>query len=547
MKKKWISSLLIFTLLFGAVGFAGLPVQAAVQEDVLFDDLEDFLILDSEKSTTDNLGFATTAQVNLTDTTRIYKLSDADDLDANTYITYDAEYAITGFTVIAAIHKTKDSGLYAGEFRLAVSEDGEFFTDLTMEEDYTLTIPNSGDKEDGTSQWGNDAWREATIQSVEGALPENSRFLRIYFPPTVSLSVSNSSSFTQLSSVSIEREYPAINKLGNRIADVQAVLDNARIGNGPGMYPYEAAAALDAALAQAKALHTDPGDAEDAELLAAVDTLEQAVTTFENTAVALPQPNWKDECNDLSKVAASFGIGYKAPGDFKGIGDSDDAGNDDFAFSRATGSERTGNYVIYEVPDGMTVYNLRVETAYLLAAADAKDMIIKAAPASVSGTYEDAEFTEVTWTKERFGDIAGKWDRYRYTVSLLPEETKYIRVELGDTGGTAHAIQVTKVEWAQVENSSGDYRVTQKYAGDQAKFEVTYIGASEAAQPVWLVTAVYQDGSLADISLVSAQCSKNVTETLMTEIIPSSDGTDVKVLLWDGTVLSPLVEAVEGF
>ena len=558
MKKRLISVILVCAMALGIFGFSQLPVFADTPaEEEIFDDLADFSMVDAEKSTLANLGFATTSQVNLTDSTRIYKLNDMGEteeetlnLDTKTQITYYSEYAITDYTVTAAVLKTKNDGLFTADYKIAVSADGENFTELEKDTDFTITISSNGVKEDGTPQWGNNAWRQPVIQSI-APLPDGIKYFRIYLPSTVALRADSSASasyrFAQISNVKLIRLYPAAKKLENCIAAAEEMLSGVTVGDEAGMYPEAAFAAITNAVNSAKAVLAAP-DVSDEDILAALETLKQAVSDFEASEIKPLVQHWKDECNDASKIVGSFGIAFKVAGDFKSIVDSDgQTGDSSFSRDSKLSSQTEGNYAAYEVSEESRITNINVETAYLKKSKDNGDMRFFAAPASESGSEADAVYTELTYTKEHFGNVANKWDRYRYTVASAPKNTKYIKVEVGNTGKTAYSIQVTKVEWDVNFKSAGnvslnnDYDVTKSIKDGKAEFNVRYFGGSAK---VYLIYAEYKDGRLTKTTVKAQECASDST-VITSDTITPENGSDFKVMLWDGTSLSPLVSPVE--
>lgn len=536
MSKKWISGILMGTLLFGAVGFVSMPAQAAtVREDVLFDDMvEGQTLFAPELSTIENVGFTTSAQKNVFDTTRMFKTDDStEELDKETYITYvSEEYPMTGFQLRAALCKS-DKGVYTDDFLIQTSADGETYTALELSEEFTIY---------GAANWGNKFWGEG-ILDVD-ALPENTHYLRIYFPPTKDLE-GVTSKYVHIGSVAVTLANPPVQTLKDRIAETEAFYDAVCGGNTPSLYSYAKAKALAKALAAANAA-ADAPEPDCGTVRAAIDTLAFAQQELVNSISGVPT-TFLDECNALDTTIANGGVNCKTPKDFTSLVDSTGKTGDSVFSVDAS----VGGYFVYQVDETKTISNLILETAYSRSAQGTLlgDMVVSAAPAAAS--VEEAAFTELAYTKEGLGNITKTWDGYRFTVPVIPAGTQYIRVEFPDLGNDKAFILLRAVKWAEADAdggfTAGDIVLTQTYADDdKAAFSVTYTGDGES-KSVWLVAAEYQNGVLADLSLASAVCEKGVPETLTTKAIVPADGGSVRIMLWDGAALSPLVDTIEGF
>lgn len=534
MNKKWICGIIVVTLLLGTVGFTVLPAQAApVQGNILFDDMVNGATLfDATLSTVDNIGFTTTAQKNVYDTTRAFKNDDATpELDEQTYLTYvSQEHPMTGFRLRAAFCKTA-SGTYADAFRLETSEDGETYTELELSEGFTIY---------GEKTWNNKFWGEGILQS--DVLPANTHYLRIYFPPTKQLE-GGTSKYTHIGSVAITVANPPVEALRARIAAAREFYTAFCGGTAPALYSYAKAKALSEALAAADA--AAEGAAYES-VCAAIDMLDSALQAFVDS-IEGAATTYLDECDDLAATTiAKGGVNFKTPKDFTNLEDSTGKKGDSVFSADAS----FGGYFVYQVDETKTISNLILETAYnqnsqgtLLG-----DMIIKAAPAAES--VEEAVFTELPYKKEFLGNITGVWNRYQFTAPAIPEGTKYIRIEFPDLGSDKAFILVRAVKWAESQDSgftAGDYVISQKYTADgKAAVTVTYTG-EQASQKVWLTAAEYgADGRLAKLSPMSAEtCVKDTPVTLTASLDSPADGNQSKVFLWNGGTLIPLIPVVQ--
>lgn len=534
MKQKWISGIMIFTLMMGTLGVITLPAQAAeAQNGVLLDDMvEGQTLYDATLSKTDNIGFTASSQKNVFDTTRAYKVSDeTTELDEETYLTYVSETdAMTAFQLRAAFHKTKADGTYKDNFRFETSSDGEQYT--------ALEVP--GFVFYGGTGWTKDMWGEGILSS--NPLPAGTHYLRVYFPPTKDLSVSGSSKYTHIGRVTITTAQPPMQTLKKRAAAARVIYEDMCSGNMPSMYSYVKAKALCEALEAADAV---ADGAEYEAVLTALDMLNGALQGFVDAIKGIPA-TFVDECNSTDKTIASYSLTCKVPADFTNQEDSEGKTGD----STLSASAYAGSYFAYQVDDTKTISNLMLEAAYSVSARGTllEDMIVKAAPAPDSGNLEDAVFTEVEYVKELFGSIAGKWDRYRFTVPMLPKGTKYIWIEFPDLGNSKSFIQVTAVKWAESQEAgfvADDYTISQKYAEDgTTDFIITYTGG-QASKEVCLIVAEYQDGKLAEALMTSAECAKDTpTELKGVPFAEPAEGHMTKVFLWNNGSMIPLTGAI---
>ena len=529
--KRFISGLIIFTLLFGVGGFVNISTLAnTIDPDVvLFDDLKqgETLFL-SDLSRSDNISYATSSQTNLTDRTRIFKTSiETQDLDENTYLTYYNELYMADFTLIAAVLKNPTTGKYTTEYRFETSEDGDVFSPFT---DFDVFIPNMG-------TWNNNFWREITLRSTVG-LPENTQYLRIYLPPSVATETLNNHS--QLSSVSINLKFTAsekLVKLGELAATVRATLTDAHVGGLPGMYPYTEFKPLYNALTEAESFleSADSNSTYEAINTVFVELLI-AFKAFEGSAI----PSEKiDTCADFSKTIAQNGLQLVTSTTFA----------DRTRFQRLSGTSGTGNYVVYEIEDNTKINNFDIDIAYSIAAGDLGDMIIQTAPAAAS--WSEASFTSMTPIKTAVGGISG-WNFFRFTVPELPDGTKYVRVELANSGSTHTAIQVFEIKWNEISvfgiSENNDYKINQKYHmedNEKLEFEVNYMGAKET-QDLWVLIAEYQaNGLLINVSIEEITFAVDTPETILLDAISVDVGNRVKIMMWETTSNVPVISSIE--
>ena len=445
--------------------------------------------------------------------------------------------------------------VYADDFVIKASPDGQEGT-------YTeLELPEF-EIHGGTEGWQPSNWREGFLE-VDN-LPENTRYLRIYFPPTAALGLKVSD--THLCKVAITTAQPPVQTLEARIEWAEEFYNAVCSGEVPAVYSYAKARALSEALTEAKAAGTTYD-----EVCTALDTLSAAQKAFADTVQGIPA-TFIDECasTEIDGMVSYGKLTVKIPGGFENLTNAS-GGQDEVGSKKGESVYSVGNpfgdYVFYEVDDTKTISNLVLEIAR---AAEGKnrligDMVIMAAPAAAfNGEYENVILADKTlgtspkldesmvtvlpYAKEQQADfVADKWERFRLTVPMLPKDTKYIFIGFPDMSTQKSHFMITSVRWAVLDGNSqftaGDYTLKQTYANGKAAYTVTYTG-TEAEKPVWLVAAAYKDGALEDISLTSAQCAQNVPQTLTAGEI-SSDADEVKILLWDGAALSPLTDLVE--
>ncbi len=437
MKKRWIAGMLAFFMLVFTVGVLETPLMALAEETVeIFDDLkEGETLFDPALSTLDNIGYATSSQPGISNLTRVYKKSHEGDLDSNTQITYYSANAMLSFEIVTELRKCKANNNIPDGFKFEVSEDGVDFQPFTG---FELELDKSN--------WNKDTWKEGTVRSA-ASLPEDTHYLRIYFPSTTHMEDRDFNA-AQFGSVRIVcEEMGSVDMLAALAGQVQDVLNNAEVGDMTGQYTQEAVDTLQAELNILMEILAEPDSYTPEERQQAYDRLAAALDTF--LASANPPTTDSDQCETLT-AAYQYDAGIVVTNE-----DAVSFGGDGARYVRE--SALTGGSIIYAADEFSTYTSFTVTAWYQkVAGAVSGDISIEAA-AMGSDPASDGVYQAVTAEKEVANEADwqdGQWRKVTFTVPVLPADTEYVRVTFGDStvANDPASIQIGSVEWGVNDN-----------------------------------------------------------------------------------------------
>lgn len=430
MKRRCMAGLLAFFLLFSVIGLTPIVTFAAGTVEI-FDDLEEGKALfDADLSVVDNIKYATSKNAGYSNLTRICKVSHDGDLDTNTYITYKSTNAMLSFEAVIEQRKCKGNNTVPGDYKFETSKDGVTFQTFNG---FEVTLDKSN--------WNKDTWKEGTVSSVN-ALPEDTHYLRIYFPGTAHMQDRDVVA-AQFGSVKIIcKELGSAADLAELAAKVQTTLDNAEVGDKTGQYTQTVVDALQAELDAVLDILQDVASYTPEQRQQAMDALSAALDTF--LASANPPSTAGDPCN-TTDVAYWIDAGIVVTGD-----NAADFGGDSGRFVRE--SDMTGGSIIYRAGDMSTFTSFEVEAWYQMLMGNVADDITIEAAAIGADPDNDTSFQPVTVKKVQndAGWQEGEWRKTVFTVSSLPEGTEYVRVTFGDSSATDEpgSLQIGNIEWS---------------------------------------------------------------------------------------------------
>lgn len=239
------------------------PAALEAKEDTLVDEGSDFTKLFAR---TDNVGITTSNPDRYDgDGNRFFKTSGGE-----AYVIYAVpdldKDDMRAFEVVTWYHRDGDET--PGDMSFETSLDHEVYVPL----DEVNKISDQAD-------WRADGWRKFTWAANE--LPEGVKFLKIIFGDT---SNHRADWAIQIGKVTISWQTNDLIGLQEEIARAEALLQEAEIGDEPGMYPQDAADDFAAAIQAAKQTANDPSSTPE-DWLAAHQALIEAREQFESSLI----------------------------------------------------------------------------------------------------------------------------------------------------------------------------------------------------------------------------------------------------------------------